>query len=161
LCGGFAEKNRIGFAVSADECKLLSVWRPVEFVNRLGSEFRDCLTRRHRGGRPRQKPLRVIAVRAYDGDPLRERLAARGIELVPPHRGNRSKPRTQDGRALPRYRRRWKVERTLAWLGSFRRLPIALKIQLNPFASRQIQRILFFWICPIFACFTRSTVTIS
>jgi transposase len=84
------------------------------------------------------------------------RLAARR-----PEDRERSKPRTQDGRALPRYRRRWKVERTLAWLGSFRRLPIALKIQLNPFASRQIQRILFFWICPIFACFTRSTVTIS
>jgi len=37
------------------------------------------VTRRHRGGRPRQKPKRVIADRAYDSDPLRERLAARGI----------------------------------------------------------------------------------
>jgi transposase len=82
------------------------------------------VTRRHRGGRPRQKPARVIADRAYDSDPLRERLAARGIELVAPHRWNRSKPRTQDGRALRRYRRRWKVERTLAWLGNFRRLVV-------------------------------------
>jgi transposase len=82
------------------------------------------VTRRHRGGRPRQKPHRVIADRAYDSDPLRERLAARGIELVAPHRGNRTKPRTQDGRALRRYRRRWKVERTLAWLGNFRRLVV-------------------------------------
>ena len=82
------------------------------------------VTRRHHGGRPRQKPQRVIADRAYDSDPLRERLAARGIELVVPHRGNRSKPRTQDGRALRRYRRRWKVERTLAWLGNFRRLVV-------------------------------------
>ncbi len=61
------------------------------------------VTRRDRGGRPRQKPLRVIADRAYDSDPLRERLATRGIELVAPHRGNRSKPRTQDGRALRRF----------------------------------------------------------
>jgi transposase len=82
------------------------------------------VTRRHHGGRPRQKPQRVIADRAYDSDPLRERLAARGIELVVPHRWNRSKPRTQDGRALRRYRRRWKVERTLAWLGNFRRLVV-------------------------------------
>jgi len=37
---------------------------------------------------------------------------------------NRSKPRTQDGRALRRYRRRWKVERTLAWLGNFRQLVV-------------------------------------
>jgi transposase len=83
-----------------------------------------CVTRRHRAGRPREKTQRVIADRAYDSDPLRERLAARGIELIAPHRWNRSKPRTQDGRALRRYRRRWKVERTLAWLGNFRRLVV-------------------------------------
>jgi IS4 transposase len=40
------------------------------------------------------------------------------------HRWNRNKPRTQDGRALRRYRRRWKVERTFAWLGNFRRLVV-------------------------------------
>jgi transposase len=28
----------------------------------------------------------------------------------------------QDGRALRRYRKRWKVERTFAWLQNFRRL---------------------------------------
>jgi hypothetical protein len=43
-------------------------------------------------------------------------LAAEGVELIAPHRSNRSKPRTQDGRALRRYRRRWKVERLNAWL---------------------------------------------
>jgi transposase len=82
------------------------------------------VSRRHRGGRPRQKPERVIGDRAYDSDPLRERLGERDIELIAPHRWNRSKPRTQDGRALRRYRRRWKIERTLAWLGNFRRLVV-------------------------------------
>ena len=81
------------------------------------------VTRRHRGGRPRQKPSFVIADRAYDSDPLRQRLAARGIALVAPHRWNRSKARMQDGRALRRYRRLWKVER-LPWLGNFRRLVV-------------------------------------
>src|SRR5208337_2102261 len=33
--------------------------------------------RRHRAGRPRQKPLRVIADKAYDSDPLRAARAAR------------------------------------------------------------------------------------
>jgi transposase len=66
----------------------------------------------------------VIADRAYDSDPLRERLAARSIEWIVPHRWNRSKPRGRDGRALRRYQRRWKVERTLAWLGNFRRLVV-------------------------------------
>jgi transposase len=82
------------------------------------------VTRPDRGRRTPQRPQRVIADRAYDSDPLRERLAARGIELVAPHRWNRSKPRTQDGRALLRYRRRWKVERTFARLGNFRRLVV-------------------------------------
>src|SRR6266700_1833021 len=39
-------------------------------------------------------------------------------------RRNRSKPVTQDGRALRRYRRRWKIERTFAWLGNFRHLVV-------------------------------------
>jgi transposase len=79
---------------------------------------------RQHGGRPRQKPERVIAERAYDSDPLRMRLKARGIELACPHRKSRRKPPTQDGRALRRYRKRWKVERTFAWLGNFRRLVV-------------------------------------
>jgi len=62
--------------------------------------------------------------RGYDSDPLRKRLAERGIELIAQHRWNRSKPVTQDGRALRLYRRRWKVERTLAWLGNFRHLVV-------------------------------------
>jgi transposase len=77
---------------------------------------------RAHGGRPRWKPRRLIADRAYDSDPLRLRLKARGIELVCPHRKGRRKPPTQDGRALRRYRKRWKIERTFAWLGHFRRL---------------------------------------
>ena len=66
----------------------------------------------------------MIADRAYDSDPLRMRLKARGIELVCPHRKSRRKPSTQDGRALRRYRKRWRVERTFAWLGNFRRLVV-------------------------------------
>jgi len=80
--------------------------------------------RTHRAGRPRQKPLRVIADKAYDSDPLRKRLRQRGIELICPHKKNRVRPATQDGRALRRYKRRWIVERTNAWLGNFRRLVV-------------------------------------
>jgi len=42
--------------------------------------------------------------------------------VIVPHRHNRTKPPTQDGRRLRRYSRRWKVERTFAWFGNFRRL---------------------------------------
>ena len=50
------------------------------------------------------------------------RLEERFIELVCPHRRGRVRPRTQDGRALRRYKHRWIVERTFAWLGWQRRL---------------------------------------
>ena len=82
-------------------------------------------------GRPRSKPERLIADRAYDSDPLRRRLKQRGIQLICPHRKNRSKAPTQDGRALRRYRRRWKIERTFAWLGNFRRLVVRYERRLS------------------------------
>jgi transposase len=44
--------------------------------------------------------------------------------MICPHRRNRKKPKTQDGRPLRRFKRRWKVERTFAWLGNFHRLVV-------------------------------------
>lgn len=64
----------------------------------------------------------VVADRGYDSDPLRDRLAAAGYDLVSPHRRNRTRPSRNDGRKLRRYRRRWTVERTIAWLHNYRRL---------------------------------------
>jgi transposase len=75
-------------------------------------------------GRPRTKPKRIIADRAYDSDPLRERLKKRGIDLVVPYRKNSKLRRYEDGRKLRRYKRRWIIERTNAWLGQFRRLTV-------------------------------------
>lgn len=67
-------------------------------------------------------PERLIGDKAYDSDELDERMwIERGIEMISPHRRNR-KARTQDGRPLRRYKRRWKVERLFAWLQNFRRL---------------------------------------
>jgi len=72
----------------------------------------------------RRRLPRLLYDRAADSDPLRARLARRGIELICPHRSNRSKPPTQDGRTLRRYKRRWKVERSISWLFNFRRLVV-------------------------------------
>jgi transposase len=69
-------------------------------------------------------PRRLIGDRAYDADPLDEELAKLGVEMIAPHRRNRKKPKTQDGRPLRRYKRRWKIERLFAWLGNFRRLVV-------------------------------------
>jgi transposase len=64
----------------------------------------------------------VVADRAYDSDPLREQLATEGFTLVAPHRKSRKRPPTADGRRLRRYRRRYIIERTIAWLHSYRRV---------------------------------------
>ncbi len=81
-------------------------------------------------GRPRTRPARLICDRAYDSQRFRERLAARGIEWICPHRRGR-KVQLQDGRPLRRYRRRWKMERTFAHLGNFRRLLIRYERHLS------------------------------
>lgn len=69
-------------------------------------------------------PRRLIGDRAYDADPLDVALARLGVEMIAPHRRGRVRPKTQDGRPLRRYRRRWKIERLFAWLGNFRRLVV-------------------------------------
>ncbi len=66
-------------------------------------------------------PEKLIGDRAYNSDPLDERLAEKGIELIAPHKSNRKKNKTQDGRKLRRYKRRWKIERFFAWLYNYRR----------------------------------------
>jgi transposase len=68
-------------------------------------------------------PDRLVGDRAYDSDPLDARLREeRGIDLIAPHRSNRRRAKTQDGRVLRRYVRRWKIERLFAWLLSYRRI---------------------------------------
>jgi transposase len=72
----------------------------------------------------REKPKRLIGDKAYDSDSLDEALLEQGIEMIAPHRKNRKKKKTQDGRKLRRYKRRWKIERLFAWLQNFRRLVV-------------------------------------
>ena len=71
---------------------------------------------------PRARPNRVIADRGYDSNAARAALAQRGIERIIPTRSNNHRATPQDGRCLRRYRCRWKVERTNAWLCNFRRV---------------------------------------
>lgn len=72
-----------------------------------------------------ETPPRIIGDKAYDSDALDEALAYQGVEMIAPHRRSRKAANvTQDGRTLRRYRRRWTVERTIAWIQNFRRLCI-------------------------------------
>ena len=66
-------------------------------------------------GRPRTRPDTLVADKAYDSNPLRQLLTWLGVRPEIPNRGDLS-------RGLGK--RRWQVERTLAWLHQFRRLRI-------------------------------------
>jgi transposase len=74
---------------------------------------------------------RLIGDNAYDSDRLDRELAHTGVEMIAPHRNRRN--RTQDGRVLRRYRRRWRIERLFAWLQNFRRLTIRWERRLDNF----------------------------
>jgi transposase len=65
-------------------------------------------------GRPRRRPERVTADRAYDYPSRRRELRQRGIKAEIARRN------TEHGSGLGRYR--WVVERTFAWLHQFKRL---------------------------------------
>jgi transposase len=79
----------------------------------------------------RALPTRLIGDRAYDSGPLDTQLAARRITLIAPHRAKRRRPKTQDGPALRRYRRRWKIERLNAWLRNSRRIVVRYEYDLE------------------------------
>lgn len=81
-------------------------------------------------------PDKLIGDKAYDSDPLdRKLMQERFIEMIAPHRAGRKKPKTQDGRKLRPYRRRWKVERFFAWLQNFRRLVVRYEYHVQNFLS--------------------------
>ena len=64
------------------------------------------------------QPDNLIGDKAYDSDSLDEERKKDGIEMIAPHRQNRTKKKTQDGRRV----RRWMVERFFAWLQWQRRV---------------------------------------
>ena len=79
-------------------------------------------------------PKRLIGDKAYDSDKLDAKLEEDwGIEMIAPNRKKRSK--TQDGRFLRRYRRRWKIERLFAWLQNFRRLVVRYEFHAENFLA--------------------------
>ena len=66
----------------------------------------------------------VIADKGHDADGLRDALEAEGFVPIIPHRRNRVQPSRNDGRRLRRYRHRWRIERTNAWLHCYRGLAV-------------------------------------
>lgn len=59
--------------------------------------------------------------------------------MISPNRSNR-KQKTQGGRPLRRYRRRWKIERVFAWMQNYRRLVSRWEYHINIYEMRSSHR---------------------
>jgi transposase len=81
-----------------------------------------------------EKIQRLIYDKAADSNALRQRMADRGIDLIAPENRSRKK-RVQDRRKLRRYRRRWKMERTFAWIANSRRLVVRYERRLHIYSA--------------------------
>jgi transposase len=80
---------------------------------------------RPKRGRPKQRPDELVADKAYDRKRLRRWLRSKRIKPTIPSYERRACKQPRRGRPLKAglgYAERWKVERTFAWLGNFRRL---------------------------------------
>ena len=76
-------------------------------------------------------PTLPIGDKAYDSDPLDQYLKATyAVGLIAPHKANRVKAKTQDGRQFRRYKKRWKIERFNAWVQNYRRVTIRWEYKL-------------------------------
>jgi transposase len=79
-------------------------------------------------GRPKCRPDKLVADRAYDSGGFRAALRRRGIRMCIPPKRRPKNWRAKRGRPVVArkadYRLRYTVERSFAWLGNFRRLLI-------------------------------------
>lgn len=56
--------------------------------------------------------------------------------MIAPHKNNRrQETKTQDGRALRRYKKRWVAERFFAWLQNYRRIVVRYERYLDNFVG--------------------------
>jgi transposase len=99
-------------------------------VKLLAETLRSVPMRRLRG-----RPQRLIADRAYDSNAARRWLTRRRIAPIIPARRNNRSATHQDGRSLRRFRRRWIIERTNAWLQNFRRVVVRYERHVRNYAA--------------------------
>ena len=93
---------------------------------------------RQAAGRPKQRPKELIADKAYDSKGFRDWLRSRRIRPTIPPYERRPRKRPRRGRPTkvgPGYAERWKIERTFAWLGNFRRLLVRYERYLSTFRA--------------------------
>ena len=93
---------------------------------------------RRAGGRPRERPKELVADKAYDSKSFRDWLRSRKVKPTIPSYERRERKRPKRGRPMKvasAYKERWKVERTFAWLSTFRRLLLRHERYLSTFRA--------------------------
>ena len=95
---------------------------------RLAEQTLDTVSVARPRGRPRRRPEKLVADRGYDSSAFRQALRGRGIQMCIPAKRRPARWRAKRGRPVlarkDEYRLRYKVERSFAWLGNYRRLLI-------------------------------------
>jgi transposase len=105
----------IGFCLISANCHEIKLAEPALQTVQVAR-----LTR----GRPKQRPKELVADKAYDSKRFRRWLRSKRIKPTIPSYERRARKQPKRGRppkAGSGYAERWKVERTFAWLGNFRR----------------------------------------
>jgi transposase len=95
---------------------------------RLAQQTLDTISVARARGRPKRRPEKLVADRGYDSSTFRQALRRRGIRMCIPAKRRPVTWKAKRGRPVVArkddYRQRFKVERSFAWLGNFRRLLI-------------------------------------
>jgi transposase len=95
---------------------------------RLAEQTLDTIRVARPWGRPKQRPKKLVADRGYDSRAFRRVLRGRGMRMCIPPKRRPATWKAKRGRPVVArkndYRQRYKVERSFAWLGNFRRLLI-------------------------------------
>jgi transposase len=95
---------------------------------RLAEQTLDTIKVTRPLGRPKSRPDKLVADRGYDSAAFRRALRRRSIRMCIPPKRRPAKWKAKRGRPVVArkddYRQRYKVERSFAWLGNYRRLLI-------------------------------------
>lgn len=95
---------------------------------RLAQQTLDTIRVTCARGRPKRRPAKLVTDRGYDSRDSRHLLRRHGIRMCIPTKRRPTTWRAKRGRPVVAwkedYRQRYKVERSFAWLGDFRRLLI-------------------------------------
>jgi transposase len=120
---------------------------------RLAERTLDTIAVARPRGRPRQRPEKLVADRGYDSGGFRQALRRRGIRMCIPPKRRPASWRAKRGRPVVArredYRQRFKIERSFAWLGNYRRLLIHWEHQADVYVS-------FFTVAVLLVCVRRA-----